>query len=97
MTIMLIGFASVTLIALSHSGNVSSTCRSEWNFVNSADPSGIPSTALPTEKKERLTALQPGDLARASDKGSSIISESEVAAPRAQALDLMFARLLFDL
>ena len=30
--IMLIGFTMVILVALSYSGNVSDSCRSEWNI-----------------------------------------------------------------
>jgi hypothetical protein len=33
--IMLIGFATVIVVALSYSGNVSDSCRAEWNFDKS--------------------------------------------------------------
>ena len=39
--IMLIGFTMVILVALSYSGNVSDSCRSEWNFINESDRNEI--------------------------------------------------------
>ena len=32
LSVMLLGFTFVTIIGVSYSGNVSGSCRSEWNF-----------------------------------------------------------------
>ena len=64
---MMVGFTTVILVALSYSGNVSDSCRSEWTFIKSPEP--VVNQKMATEKivLEEMVSENPVSAKRSPD------------------------------
>ena len=107
---MLVSFAAVASIAVSHSGDVSNSCRSEWNFIHAPDHS-----RMDTITNTDGTSEEPGNDEMSDGNTVDIVStptemesaklepqsvaveEASEAAKRIRVPDFLFPKLLFDL